>query len=89
MSDLNIPVTRMPMPEGEITPLMGFDFDGEIYHVLAFDSGDDGGAIGVWKQGSDFCARLSLDALALFWKEAESSHPTVLPGGFPFTTGKA
>ena len=41
-----------------------------IYHVLAFDFGDDGGAIGVWREGDAFCARISLDALAMFNRQA-------------------
>ena len=37
-------------------PLVGFDYDGGMYHLLLFDFGDDGGAVGVWREGDDFCA---------------------------------
>lgn len=57
--------------------LMGFDYGPDIFHVLCFDYGDDGGAIGVWRQGDEFCARISLDALAEFWASAKAN---VQPG---------
>lgn len=56
-------------------PLLGFDFGPHVYHVLAFDFGDDGGAIGIWREGSNFCARISLDALAEFAESTESGRP--------------
>ena len=36
--------------------------------------GDDGGGIGIWKEGDDFCARISLDALAEFNRVAKLEH---------------
>lgn len=71
-------LTPMRLPEqalAQAKPLMGFDSGEHIYHVLAFDFGDDGGAIGIWREGSDFCARISLDALAEFAESAERGRP--------------
>jgi hypothetical protein len=45
-----------------------------MYHVLAFDFGEDGGAIGVWKEGDDFCARVSLNDLAEFNRRARAEY---------------
>lgn len=73
-------LTPMRLPEQALSqakPLMGFDFGEHIYHVLAFDFGDDGGAIGIWREGADFCARISLDALAEFAESAERGRPNV------------
>ncbi|MBY4947047.1 hypothetical protein K6V92_10495 [Cupriavidus respiraculi] len=55
-------------------PLLGFDYDGSIYHLLAFDFGDDGGAVGIWREGDNFCARITLDSLADFHNEAKAMH---------------
>ena len=55
-------------------PLVGFDYDGGMYHLLLFDFGDDGGAVGVWREGDDFCARITLDALAAFHAQAKAAH---------------
>lgn len=71
---LSIPVEGMALPEIPGMPLMGFDINGEIFHVLGFDFGDAGGAIGIWKEGTNFCARLSLESLAAFWKEADEKQ---------------
>jgi hypothetical protein len=71
-------MTPMRLPAqtlAQAKPLMGFDFGERLYHVLAFDFGDDGGAIGIWREGSDFCARISLDALAEFAESAERGRP--------------
>jgi hypothetical protein len=57
---------------GQAKRLMGFDHEGAIYHLLCFDFGDDGGAIGIWKEGDDFCARISLDDLANFNRQAKA-----------------
>jgi hypothetical protein len=73
MSDFTVPATRMLLPPSTLAqakPLLGFDHGNDIYHVLAFDFGDDGGAIGIWREGSDFCARISLDGLAAFYAHA-------------------
>jgi len=51
-------------------PLLGFDYDGHLYHVLLFDFGDDGGAIGIQREGDNFCARITLDSLAQFNQQA-------------------
>jgi hypothetical protein len=42
--------------------------------VLAFDFGDDGGALGIWREGDTFCARINLDALAIFNRQAAAQH---------------
>lgn len=55
-------------------PLMGFDYDGGMYHVVLFDLGEDGGALGIWREGDNFCARITLDALAAFHAQAKASH---------------
>ena len=60
--------------------LMGFDYGDALYHVLCFNFGDDGGAIGIWREGSTFCARVSLNDLALFWMQAAIDHPAVAHG---------
>lgn len=72
---LNIPVRPMQMPQDGKPPvrLMGFDYGEHVFHVLAFDFGDDGGAIGIWREGDNFCARISLDALAEFWQGAKDA----------------
>lgn len=72
---LNIPMRRMQMPKGSKPPvrLMGFDYGEHLFHLLAFDFGDDGGAVGVWREGDNFCARISLDALAEFWNTAKDA----------------
>lgn len=54
-------------------PLLGFDYGPDLFHVLAFDFGDDGGAIGIWREGDEFCARITLDALAEFWANAKAA----------------
>jgi len=37
-----------------------------------FDFGDDGGAIGIQREGDNFCARITLDSLAHFnWQAAQ------------------
>lgn len=73
----NIPLQKMLLPEqalAQAKPLMGFDYGDAVYHVLAFDFGADGGAIGIWREGDDFCARISLDALAEFNRQAKALH---------------
>jgi len=54
--------------------LLGFDYGKDIYHVIAFDFGDSGGAIGIWREGDNFVARLSLDALVEFNRQANAMH---------------
>lgn len=49
----------------EAKRLLAFDYEGALYHVIAFDfEAQDGGAIGVVREGDTVCVRLSLDALA-------------------------
>lgn len=70
---MHIPMKAVPLPETDIArakPLLGFDYDGQLYHVLVFDFGDDGGAIGILREGDNFCARISLDSLAQFNQQA-------------------
>ena len=74
---LNIPMKKMLLPEStlaEAKPLVGFDCDNELYHVMLFPMGDDGGAIGIMREGDNFCARISLDSLAAFNREAKALH---------------
>jgi hypothetical protein len=74
---INIPMKKVLLPQSDLaraTPLLGFDYGPNLYHVLAFDFGDDGGAIGIWREGDNFCARISLDALAAFHAQAEAGH---------------
>ena len=72
---MKIPVTKVLMPESaKETMLMGFDYGDDIYHVMAFDFGDAGGALGIWKEGENFCARISLDSLVAFNLEAKAMH---------------
>lgn len=81
MADLNIPVKSVKLPTSDLLRakrLMGFDYGTDIFHVLCFDFGDDGGALGIWRQGDQFCARISLDALAEFWRVAKASGGTTL-----------
>jgi hypothetical protein len=83
MAALNIPMKSIKLPQATIDSairLMGFDYGEHLFHVLAFDFGDDGGAIGIWRDGSKFCARISLDALAEFWHSAERGIDTTEPG---------
>ncbi len=80
---LNIPMKSINLPQSDIArakPLLGFDYGEHLFHVLAFDFGDDGGAVGIWREGSAFCARISLDALAEFWSHAERGIDTIEPG---------
>lgn len=54
--------------------LLGFDFGSDIYHVIAFDFGNEGGAIGIWREGDNFVARITLDALVAFNRQAKAMH---------------
>jgi hypothetical protein len=72
-----VELEQMPLPQRSLDQakrLLGFDFGDAIYYVLAFDFGDDGGAIGIWKEGDNFCARISLDALAEFHARAKQER---------------
>lgn len=77
----SLPVPSMPMravklPKSDLARakrLMGFDYGPDLFHVLCFDFGDDGGAIGIWREGDEFCARITLDALAEFWASAKAA----------------
>jgi hypothetical protein len=83
MPALNIPMKSIKLPQSDVArakPLLGFDFGEHLFHVLAFDFGDDGGAVGVWREDSEFCARISLDALAEFWIQAQRGIDTTEPG---------
>lgn len=74
---LNIPMKKMLLPEGSLAdakPLVGFDLGEDLYHVLLFPMGEDGGAIGIMREGDNFCARISLDSLAAFHHEAKALH---------------
>jgi hypothetical protein len=74
---LNIPMKKMLLPEAtlaEAKPLLGFDYGEHMYHIFAFDFGDDGGAIGILREGDNFCARISFDALAIFNQQARAAH---------------
>lgn len=74
MTAVRIPMQKMLLPQQTLAQakrLMGFDYGEAIYHVLCFEFGDDGGALGIWKEGDDFCARISLDSLAEFNRVAK------------------
>lgn len=74
---MKIEMDRVLLPEATLAqakPLVGFDKGDHLYHVLLFDLGDAGGAIGVWREGDDFCARVTLDALAEFHATAKAEH---------------
>lgn len=74
---LNIPMKKVLLPAEHLArakPLLGFDHGKDIYHVLAFDFGDDGGAIGILREGDNFCARITLDSLAAFHQQAKAMH---------------
>lgn len=73
----SIPMKKVLLPESQLSaakPLLGFDYDGHLYHVLAFDFGDEGAALGIWREGDNFCARITLDSLAAFHAEARAMH---------------
>lgn len=73
---MDIPMKAVALPHSDLSrakPLLGFDCDGHLYHVLAFDFGDDGGAIGILREGDNFCARIALDALAQFNEQARDA----------------
>jgi hypothetical protein len=71
----HIPMKSVPLPQSDLRRakrLLGFDYGSSLYHVLAFDFGTDGGAIGIWCEGDNFCARVTLDALAEFHATAKA-----------------
>jgi len=73
--NLNIPVEKTLFADGDMAsakPLVGFDHGSDVYHVLLFP--DDGGAIGVLREGDNFCARLTLDSLVAFHQQAKATH---------------
>ena len=73
----DIELRKMLLPPATLAaakPLMGFEYGDDIYHVLAFDFGGDGGALGIWREDDDFCARISLNALAEFANVAKALH---------------
>lgn len=74
---MRIEMQKVLLPESTLAqakPLVGFDKGADMYHVLLFDFGDDGGAIGLWREGDDFCARITLDSLAEFHAAAKAEH---------------
>jgi hypothetical protein len=76
---INIPMSQVLLDQqvlSEAKPLVGFDYGNHLYHVLLFPIGKDGGAIGVWRDGSNFCARITLDALAAFAEQAQANSNT-------------
>lgn len=75
MNDL--PMQIMLLSEklmAQAKPLVSFDSGDDLYHILLFDFGDDGGAVGVLREGDDFCVRISLDALATVNSNARLIH---------------
>jgi hypothetical protein len=75
MSGLNIPVSKTllaPSSLDDAKPLVGFDLGDELFHVVLFPEND--GSIGIFKDGENFCARIMLDALVEFWRQARASH---------------
>jgi hypothetical protein len=76
---MNIPMKKVLLPQtglADAKPLLGFDMPDGMYHVLLFDFGDDGGAIGIFKEGDDFIARISLNDLAAFNRMAKGEQLT-------------
>lgn len=74
---MNIPLKKVLLPESALKdakPLLGFDYGEDIYHVLASDFGHDGGALGIWREGDDFCARISLNDLVTFNRQAKAMN---------------
>lgn len=72
---MKIPVTKMLLQPGSMQTakrLVGFDVGADLYHIVLFPEGR--GAIGVFKDGDNFCARLSLDSFAAFYAEAKAGH---------------
>jgi hypothetical protein len=72
-----IPMKAVALPHSDLSrakPLLSFDYDGHLHHVLLFDFGDDGGAIGIMREGDKFCARITLDALAEFNEHARAQQ---------------
>jgi len=71
---MKIDVKPTLMPENaDVKPLVGFDCHDGLFHVVLFDFGD-GGAIGILRDGDNFCARIPLDSLADFWRQAKAEH---------------
>jgi len=72
-----IKMRKALLPESDLAKakfLLGFDYDDAMYHILAFDFGADGGAIGIWREGDDFVARVSLNDLAEFNRRARAEY---------------
>lgn len=77
MVEKTIPVQSVLLPPQKLDQakrLVGFDYNGYMYHILLFDFGVEGGALGIWKEGDNFCARIALDALAHFNEVAKALH---------------
>lgn len=73
---LSIPMQSVKLPWASLAdakPLFGFDYGADLFHVFLFDLGDEGGAVGIWREGDEFCARISLDSLAEFWGHAKAA----------------
>lgn len=76
---MKVDVTKVLLPvptcaEDEPKMLLGFDYGNDIYHVIAFDFGDSGGALGILREGDNFVARISLNALVAFNRQASALH---------------
>lgn len=74
---MQLKMDRVLLPDATIAqakPLVGFDKGEHLYHVVLFDLGDAGGAIGVLRDGDPFCARITLDALAEFHTAAKAER---------------
>ena len=72
---MDIPMKKVLLPDSDIRNakrLIGFDYGDHLYHVVLFC--DDSGAVGVYREGSNFCARITLDALAQFAEQAHAEH---------------
>jgi len=75
MLDIKIKKQLLPVQTlDQAKRLVQFDYDNALYWILLFNFGDDGGALGIWKEGDDFCARLSLDTLADFNRRAKADY---------------
>ncbi len=71
------PIDKVLMPQSKISdaaPLFGFEYEGSLYHVMLFDFGDEGGALGIVRDGDNFCARINVASLAMFNQYASATH---------------
>jgi hypothetical protein len=54
--------------------LFGFDYGSDLIHVMLCPNAPHGGAVAIWREGSGFAARISLNDLAVFALGAEKEQ---------------